>query len=259
MLILTILLLLLVVWLIGIIKVNDFKVATRNIHGLKKILIIFPHPDDESLSVSGLCKNAQREGVETTLLVLSKGEAGEAYMVDRSNLANIRENELKQSAKVIGIKKLIQFEFKDGKINNQRNEVENVISKQIHEIKPDLVITYDLSGLYGHEDHIVVSEVVTNLITKKYRDTKLWYVSYPKKVLDMISLPTHMAKNENFLKKRMEPNLKIFTEFGFIYSYFSVLSHKSQYQSFRNEELKYIPLLIAYSTQLYEYFYEVSY
>lgn len=246
------------IWCVAVYKTNDFKVKNRNISNFKKILIIFPHPDDESLSVSGLTRIAKDKSINTTLLVLTQGEAGEAYKSDKSKLGDVRTEELKKSARIIGVNKLMQFTLPDGKLNRHQTEIKKIISENIEGIKPDLIITYDLSGLYGHEDHIITSNIVTDLVLKKYKDIKLWYVSYPKKVLDMISLPTHMAKDKEFIKKRCEPNLKVFKGLNFIYSYLSVLAHKSQYKSFRSEELRFIPLILAYSTQIYEYFYEVN-
>lgn len=244
------------IWLVGLFKTNDFKVPTKSISKYQNILIIFPHPDDESLSVSGLVKTAKKLDKKTTLLVLTKGEAGEAYKSSAKDLATIRENEMKKSAEIIGVSNLIQHAFPDGKLNQNKDKVSKVVAQTMKDVNPDLVITYDLSGLYGHEDHIVTSEIVTDLIKKEKKKRSLWYVSYPAKVLDMISLPTHMAKDKSFLKRRMVPNLKIFTGLYFIYSYLSVRAHSSQYKSFKNEKFWYIPLWFAYSTQIFEYFYE---
>jgi LmbE family N-acetylglucosaminyl deacetylase len=252
------LLIVITVWVIGLFKTNDFKISTKNISKYQKILIIFPHPDDESLSVSGLVQTAKKLGKNITLLVLTKGEKGEAYKCSLEDLGEIRKKEMEKSAKIIGVSNLIQLDFPDGKLKQKKSEILKYLDNQIKISDPDLVITYDLSGLYGHEDHIVVSEIVTNLIKEKYIKTALWYISYPYKVLDMISLPTHMAKNKDFLTKRMAPSLKIFVGFYFIYSYLSVMAHHSQHKSFRNEELWFVPLWFAYSTQIFEYFYEAN-
>lgn len=246
------------IWLFGVWKTNDFNIPTKSLSNFKNILIIFPHPDDESLSVSGLTRIAKRLGKVTTLMVLTRGGAGEAYKCDLNDLKSIREKEMRKSASIIGITNLIQLDLPDGELKQNIDEVGRLINNQILTTKPDLIITYDLSGLYGHEDHIVTSEVTTSLVKNKFKDIKLWYVSYPKKVLDMLSLPTHMAKDKNFLNNRKTPNLKIYTGLNFIYSYLSVLAHRSQYKSFKSEELKYIPLWLAYSTQIFEYYYETN-
>lgn len=255
---LIILIIFLFVWVVGVLKTNDFNVPTKKLSKFKNILIIFPHPDDESLSVSGLVKIAKKVWINTSLLVLTKGGAGESSLSGTKDLKIIREEEMRKSASVIGINNLIQLDFPDGKLVQYSSDISKIISNQIKKLKPDLVITYDLSGLYGHEDHIVTSEITTNLIKNKFKNIKLWYVSYPKKVLDMISLPTHMAKDKNFLINRKAPSFKIFIGLNFIYSYLSVLAHKSQYKSFRSEELKYIPLWLVYSTQIFEYYYEAN-
>lgn len=250
--------LIILIWFIGFLIANDLKVPTKSISKFKNILIIYPHPDDESLTVSGLSKIAQKISIPTTLLVLTKGGAGETQIKLSESLKDTRTKEMKNSAKIIGINNLIQKDLPDGRLNKNKKEVLRIVSEQITKTKPDLVITYDLSGLYGHEDHMILSEIVTNLINKKYKNIKLWYSGSPKKVLNMIDLPVHMAKDKIFLKKRMTPNLKIFTGFNFIYSYLSVKAHKSQYKPYVSKDLWFIPLWFVYSTQLFEYFYEVK-
>lgn len=245
------------VWFIAFLKTNDLSVPTRTIKNFKNILIIYPHPDDEALSVSGLIQQARRNKIKTSLLVLTKGGAGESSFPLAEDLSKVREKEMRESARILGIDTLIQLDYPDGKIRKYKVEVSKEIEKYITKIKPDLVITYDLSGLYGHEDHIVVSEIVTNFAKKKCKKCALWYMSLPQKVIDMIGLPTHMAKNKKVFEKRMLPSHKLFIGTDFVYAYKAVKAHKTQSDSFKSDNFPYIPLIVQYSTQIYEYFYEV--
>jgi len=41
-----------------------------------RLLAVFAHPDDESLNIGGLLAKAKKEGIETYLVCLTKGEKG---------------------------------------------------------------------------------------------------------------------------------------------------------------------------------------
>lgn len=247
-------LLLICLWLIGFVVLNDFSVPTISSPKFKNVLVIFPHPDDESLTVSGLSKILSGQNGQINLLVLTTGEKGEGG----PNLKEIRTQEMQQSAKIIGVTNLIQQDFGDGAINSKISEVTNFIDYQINSLKPDLIITYDLAGLYGHEDHMATSSIVTKLVQEKYPTIALWYTSLPAKVIKLAKLPTHMAQDPDFASKRSLPNAKIFIGSSFITKIKSVKAHHSQYQSFRQSVPKFLPLEFVYSLQLFEYFHQVN-
>lgn len=230
----------------GFMMSNDLGVPTKTTDEFKNILVIFPHPDDESLTVGGVM--SQFKG-KNNLIVLTKGEKG---------ASGPREEELKKSARIIGAENLIVADFKDGEVAGEKIRLEKYIDQKIGEIKPDVVITYDLAGLYGHEDHMVTAEVVTKLVKEKYPQIKLWYAALPEKVMKLLTLPTQMAKDSEFANKRVAPNLKVFVGGGVINKIQSVYAHKSQYNSFRSGVPKPLPLWFAYTLQIFEYFNEVN-
>jgi LmbE family N-acetylglucosaminyl deacetylase len=174
-------------------------------------------------------------------------------------LKEIRTIEAEKVASILGVTKLIQKDFGDGEIAQKRDLVLFEISKLLEDTKPDLVVTYDLSGLYGHEDHVVTSEIVTALLEGS-STTKLWYVTLPKRVSAMSSLPEHMAKDAAFASRRSEPNLKVFSLPYTMRKIRAVYAYESQVQSYKNSlPVKFLPLWFFYSMPVYEYFYEVSY
>src|SRR5690606_16401089 len=108
--------------------------------------------------------------------------------------------------------------------------------------KPDLVVTYDLAGLYGHPDHIAASQVITSLIKTKHKHIQLWYPSFPKRVLAMMSLPEHMAKDPEFKNKRATPQFKIITLAQMPQRLRAVYAHHSQLATGKNAfPVKFLP------------------
>lgn len=238
--------------------VNDFTVqGFRLPTDMKKILIIYPHPDDEILTTGGLIKKNSHFH-DFTWALLSKGERGTPDAKLSPDLKEIRPREAENVGKLLNIKQLLQFEFTDFGMKEERTELHQCINSIIETHKPDLLITYDESGLYGHPDHIVTSEVVTQIA--KDRGIRLWYSTYPKRVLDLIHLPKHMAEDPLFENRRKVPNRRVYVGLeGSSAKSRGVTLYRSQLHSFRSGfPIKFIPMSWYILPTIYEYFYEVG-
>ncbi len=258
------LLLILSLWVFGFIFANDFKIPSKNIkkHFIdsKRVLVVFPHADDEVLSMGGLLSQLSAKGVEIYWVVLTKGEKGNENAIYDEGLKEIRVKEAKNASEIYGVKKLIQLDFPDNAVDEHKVELTNEVKQVMQDINPDVVLTYDLAGLYGHPDHIVVSEVVTKLVKEDFKETKLWYVSFPEKILNMTPLPEHMAKDPNYKSSRMYPTHRIWVGFsGVINKIKAVYTYNSQRQSYVGSfPVKFIPLWFYVSLTPYEYIHEVE-
>jgi LmbE family N-acetylglucosaminyl deacetylase len=243
------------IWIVGVFLVNDFNVKSTKLK-FKNILFVYAHPDDEVMSVGGISKLLSNTSANTTLLCLTKGEDYTGVPSEKIKL--IRSEELKKSVKVLGIKNLIHTDLGDGKLIENRNEAENSIRSTIAKLQPDLVITFDLSGFYGHPDHMTVVELTTKVC--KDQNIKLWYSSMPKKVVDKLNLPVHMAIDKEFYKKRVYPTAKVFIGIrGAVAMIKAMSAHKSQLQNYDpTNPLRINPLLLGMTLMVYEYFHEVN-
>lgn len=258
-----VLLSMIIIWVYSIVRANDFSVPSVDPSKFKNVLVVFPHADDEVLTVGGLVSVLKDEGAKTTLVVLTKGEKGTPDASLDSSLKGIRVKEAKKAAKVLGFTQLIQKDFGDGELNTKKQELKNYLSELLASSDFDLVITYDLSGLYGHEDHIAVSELITELIKQatktNYTHPELWYASSPKKVLQKLSLPEHMAKTPEFKEQQKEPNAKVFVGPYVLNKINAIYSYESQFKSYTSGlPIKWIPPWFYYSLTVCEYFYKVD-
>jgi LmbE family N-acetylglucosaminyl deacetylase len=251
----SIIVLVLIVWLTGFFIANDFSVPTQKIGPYKNVLIIFPHADDEVVNAGGFIHALSRQKSKVTLGILTKGEKGTPDGHLDPQLKNIRVEEGEKSSRILGVTKVIQEDFGDGELINKKEVLNQYIDKLIKKTQADLVVTYDLAGLYGHPDHITVSEVVTDLMKNTYKTTPLWYVSFPKKVLAMATLPEHMAKDPKFKNRRAYPTFKVSISLDISAKINALYAHKSQYQSFRSSlPLKFMPIWFFYTMPQFEYF-----
>lgn len=141
------------------------------------LVAIFAHPDDEAFGPGGtLAIYAQTHDVY--LICVTKGQAGRNNTADQERpIQEIREEELQNSAKILGIKRIYFLDYEDGTLsNNQYHAIANDIIALLDEIKPETLMTFEMRGVSGHLDHIAVSMIVHFVFHKiDYAKTLMLY------------------------------------------------------------------------------------
>jgi LmbE family N-acetylglucosaminyl deacetylase len=134
-----------------------------------RLLCILAHPDDESLGLGGILAKYGTEGVETYLVTATRGEKGWFGPPDENpgpkELGKIREGELKEAAKVLSIHEVNLLDYHDGELEkaDQALLTQQLVG-HIRRIRPDVVVTFDHNGVYGHPDHIAATRAATAAI-----------------------------------------------------------------------------------------------
>jgi LmbE family N-acetylglucosaminyl deacetylase len=132
-------------------------------------MAVYAHPDDEQ-GVSGMFAKYARQGATTTLICATRGEVGEIAPNTRATpetLGQVREGEMRCAAAKIGIRHLYFLDYRDSGMagtadnHDQRNlhqasllEVAARVTRIVRERKPQVLVTFDAWGGYGHPDHI---------------------------------------------------------------------------------------------------------
>ncbi len=144
----------------------------------KTVVAVFAHPDDESFGPSGtIAKLAQNNDVY--VICATKGESG---MGPKLNLSKIRADELRESAKILGVKAVYFLGFKDGTLSNSiYHKLASKIEEKLKLLKPEILITTEPQGVSGHIDHITVSMVTTFVFNKLSFVKKLMYYCIDEK------------------------------------------------------------------------------
>ena len=128
-----------------------------------KLLAVLAHPDDESFGIGGALAKYADEGIETYLVVATRGERGRfgdrKESPDLDVVGKTRENELLAAAKVLGIREVSFLDYIDGDLDKaDPNEVIEKIVFHLRRTKPQVAISFDPTGGYGHPDHIAISQ-----------------------------------------------------------------------------------------------------
>jgi N-acetyl-1-D-myo-inositol-2-amino-2-deoxy-alpha-D-glucopyranoside deacetylase len=141
------------------------------------LLAIFAHPDDEVFSCGGTLSRYAAEGHSVYLICTTRGEEGEIIHpeIDAERYpkgearGKLREEELKEACTALGIQAPIFLNHQDSGfpievgLNNPKafmNQdvlaIEQELLESISKIKPNVMITFDPHGMYGHIDHVVI-------------------------------------------------------------------------------------------------------
>ncbi len=147
-----------------------------------RLLAVHAHPDDETLATGIALAHHRRQGDEVHVVTCTLGEEGEvippelAYLERSADLAPHRHTELVEAMMTLGVR----HHYLGGALPRWRDsgmvgseaaahsrafagadvaEAAGVLAEQLRAIDPDVVLTYDRSGGYGHPDHIQTHRV----------------------------------------------------------------------------------------------------
>lgn len=123
----------------------------------RHVLVVLPHPDDETFGSGGTIALFTQAGVPVTYLCGTKGEMGRnmgrPFFANRETLPKLREQELRDACEILGIKDLRFMGLRDKTIEFEDPEwVADKIEAVIQELQPSLVITH-YPGHGVHPDH----------------------------------------------------------------------------------------------------------
>jgi len=176
--------------------VTGFAWATpaRQAAPQKTLLAVFAHPDDEVL-VAPLLAAYSRRGVRVHLVIVTDGEkgvTGHARIPAGEALAKVRSEEARCSCAALGVQPPMLLGFKDGELGQissppwrHLGEVRARIAAAIEQLRPDALITFGPDGGYGHADHRLVGNLVTELVQGGAPGVPalLFYPGFPKERL----------------------------------------------------------------------------
>lgn len=115
----------------------------------KRLLVLSPHPDDESIGPGGLLW-AHRASAEIHLVTFSQGDAGGSLGAGESDMTAVRRAELSRTAQALGARSTHSFAYRDGQIPVTAAAVADVRAV-VERIQPDVVLLPWF--LDNHMDH----------------------------------------------------------------------------------------------------------
>jgi N-acetyl-1-D-myo-inositol-2-amino-2-deoxy-alpha-D-glucopyranoside deacetylase len=186
----------------------------------RRLLLVHAHPDDETIGTGATMAKYAAEGALVTLVTCTLGEEGEVLVPGLVHLASDRSDalgehrigELAAACAALGVTDQRFLggpgRWRDsGMMGTSQNDRPDVFWQAaldeatrhlvaiIREVRPQVVITYDEKGGYGHPDHIQAHRVTVQAFERAgdpsyaleagepWRPERLYYTAFPKSVL----------------------------------------------------------------------------
>ena len=168
-------------------------------------LAVHAHPDDEASSTGGLYRLLTNQGVRTVLVTCTNGECGDsptgakpdADEHDMEEVAAVRKVELENAVKILGIDRLIRLGYRDsgmmGWPHNSHDgsfwgtpvdEAAKRLAEFLMEERPQVIVTYNEIGFYGHPDHIQANRITLAALAMIDYEPTLYYNAIPDSVFE---------------------------------------------------------------------------
>lgn len=152
----------------------------------RRLLLVHAHPDDETINNGATMAKYVAEGAQVTLVTCTLGEEGDVIPPDLAHLAAAREDrlgphrigELAAAMAALGVTDHRFLggpgRYRDsGMMGTEQNDRANAfwrtdvdtaapyLVEVVRAVRPQVLVTYDPNGGYGHPDHIQAHRVAT--------------------------------------------------------------------------------------------------
>jgi LmbE family N-acetylglucosaminyl deacetylase len=162
------------------------------------LMAVHAHPDDEAIGTGGILARYAAEGARTVLVTCTNGEQGDDTggakpgepTHDPQAVAATRLAELHKAAGYLGITHLELLGFRDSGMagwaantdpgvfcNVPLSEAAARVAELMRQYRPQVVVTYDENGGYGHPDHIQAHRVAVAATGSTGIPSKLYYAA----------------------------------------------------------------------------------
>src|SRR5690625_791007 len=190
----------------------------------KHIVIIYPHPDDESFGTAGSIINFRKQGIPVTYLCGTLGEMGrnmgKQIFANRETLPLIRERELESVCKLLDIDfQLLGYRDKTIEFEDQQ-KVANHIKGILEKLKPSLVITH-YPDYAVHPDHNALGAAAIEAVRLMDHEKrpKVWAQAISMNYQEDLGKPDVVHDVTHIFDQKME----------------AILTHKSQAEGMLKE------------------------
>src|SRR5215207_5593956 len=176
----------------------------------RSILFVHAHPDDESIGTGATMAHYASDGAHVTLVTCTLGEEGEIHVpalaqleaAQADQLGGYRIVELERACAALGVTDHRFLggagRYRDsGMMGLETNEhprcfwqadldeAAGLLLEIMREVRPQVMITYDDNGFYGHPDHIKAHRVAMRAAELAGDDgpQKIYWTAMPLSVL----------------------------------------------------------------------------
>ncbi|MBT8227982.1 MAG: N-acetyl-1-D-myo-inositol-2-amino-2-deoxy-alpha-D-glucopyranoside deacetylase [Dactylosporangium sp.] len=179
----------------------------------RSLLLVHAHPDDETIGTGATIARYVAAGVHVTLVTCTLGEEGEIHVpalaglspAGADQLGGYRIAELARACALLGV---TDYRFLGGAGRYRDSgmmglptndhprafwgadldEAAGLLLEVIREVRPEVVVTYDPDGFYGHPDHIQAHRATMRATELASREglgpEKIYWTAMPQPIIE---------------------------------------------------------------------------
>ncbi|WP_372349553.1 PIG-L family deacetylase [Streptomyces sp. KL116D] len=168
------------------------------------LMAVHAHPDDEATSTGGILARYAAEGVRTVLVTCTDGSCGDGPGGvkpgdpghDPAAVARMRREELESSCEILKISDLEMLDYGDsGMMGWPGNDAPGAfwqtpveegaarLAELLRHYRPDVLVTYDENGFYGHPDHIQANRITMAALAMTELTPKVYWTTMPRSAM----------------------------------------------------------------------------
>lgn len=156
------------------------------------ILCIYAHPDDESFGPGGALAGYALGGTPVDLLCATRGEAGQLGdppVTTQEQLGTMRETALREAVRVLSFRNLYLLDHHDGQLADVPYEtLLGEVIEVMGRVRPTTIVTFGPYGIYGHPDHIRISDVTVDAFARLHATIpelqRLYFHAVPRRMAE---------------------------------------------------------------------------
>ncbi len=174
---------------------------------MKKILVIAPHPDDETIGCGGTLLRHRDNGDEISCAVMTKLRSGPQA---DEELVKIKQQEIEKVKKIYQFKFYKALDYQPSELDKQPfNSLVSEVSNLFSKVQPEIIYIPYTNDV--HTDHQVVSKAVISS-SKWFRSNSIkeinMYETLSETNFDFLSKnafnPNFFVEITNYLEKKLE-------------------------------------------------------
>ena len=164
---------------------------------MSRVLVISPHPDDESIGCGGTLRKHAAQGDRVEVVFLTSGENGGHGRAPEETI-RLREGEARRAARILGLSAVEFWREPDGAIRVTPPLVQRVRAK-LKQARPDVIyVTHDLEMHPDHRAAVRLVQRALHGLTGRKPDVLMYEVWTPMPAMD------HIEDISKFMAKKLQ-------------------------------------------------------
>jgi LmbE family N-acetylglucosaminyl deacetylase len=151
-----------------------------------RVLVVAPHPDDETIGCGGTIAQLAAKGAEVRVVVVTDGEGSLLAGCGTADVGRLRRRRVTEACRRLGVSRLAFLGLPDGGLPGCTTRLVKLLAEHVEELLPDLL--FAPWPLDDHPDHRAVASCIARLdlpASTQIWTYEVWASLLPNRLVDV--------------------------------------------------------------------------